>query len=274
MTRVGRLEALSRVGFVARGTVYLLVGMFAVQAAWGAGAPKDRAGALESMLGEPFGQFLLALMALGFVGYSTFRVMEASLDLEGHGDDARGWIVRAGHFVSAGMHAVLAVYAAGLALGIARGGSGDSAQSWTAWLLAQPYGQVLVISVGLGIAGAGFAQLAKTWSASFMAHLTLGPRHETWVAPTGRVGFAARSVVFGLIGAFLIGAGLTADSSQAGGLADALRKIQEQSYGTWLLGTVACGLILFGLFSFIEAAYRRITDAKVLARLRNVSATG
>lgn len=272
MNRIRRLELISRLGFAARGIVYLLVGWFAVRAALTSGSPTDTKGALQSMHGEPFGQFLLAAMALGLLAYAVFRFVEAALDLENHGNEPKGLMVRAGHLISGLLHVGLALYAVSLVLGIGIGGSGDGTQSLTAWLLSQPYGRWLVMAVGIGVIVAGVMQLRKAWQATFMRNLSLAPGHGGWVRPTGRLGFAARSVVFALIGLFLLVAGWASDPSEAGGLGAALRSLQEQPYGPWLLGAVAVGLALFGVFCFVEAAYRRITDEEVLARLRSFAA--
>jgi hypothetical protein len=65
-------------------------------------------------------------------------------------------------------------------------------------------------------------------------------------------------VVFGLIGVFLIKAAIDYDPKQAVGLDGALAKLAHASYGPFLLGIVAAGLIAFGVYSLSDARYRRI----------------
>jgi hypothetical protein len=65
-------------------------------------------------------------------------------------------------------------------------------------------------------------------------------------------------VAFGLIGVFVIKAAVDYAPSKAVGLDGALEKLARESYGTFLLGVVAAGLIAFGIFSIAEARYRRI----------------
>ena len=60
MTRLDRFEWLARLGYAARGVVYLLIGWFALAAAWGAGLPDDSRGVLRRLLVQPFGRVLLA----------------------------------------------------------------------------------------------------------------------------------------------------------------------------------------------------------------------
>src|SRR4029079_10164991 len=74
----------------------------------------------------------------------------------------------------------------------------------------------------------------------------------------GRLRVAARGLVFGTIGFFLIRAALHYDASEAKGLAEALRTMASSSSPRWLLGAVAVGLVSYGLYELFEARYRRI----------------
>jgi hypothetical protein len=68
----------------------------------------------------------------------------------------------------------------------------------------------------------------------------------------------ARGVVFLLIAWFLVQAALHANAREAHGLGGALRALQQEPYGSALLGVTALGLFAFGVFQFATAAYRRI----------------
>ena len=61
----------------------------------------------------------------------------------------------------------------------------------------------------------------------------------------GVFGHVARVVVFALVGYGLIKAALDYDPHKAVGLDGALRKLADASYGPWLLGLVAAGLVGF-----------------------------
>jgi hypothetical protein len=84
------------------------------------------------------------------------------------------------------------------------------------------------------------------------------PEVKHFVARIGTVGHLARAVVFGLVGAFLIKAAVEYNARAAVGLDGALAKVQHQTYGHFLLGLVACGLLAFALYSISDARYRRI----------------
>jgi hypothetical protein len=86
----------------------------------------------------------------------------------------------------------------------------------------------------------------------------MGEAPRRWGERTGVVGLLARSVVFGLIGAFVIKAALEYDPKEAIGLDGALQKLAGEAYGTWLLGLTAAGLLAYAIFCFVEARYRRV----------------
>ena len=77
-------------------------------------------------------------------------------------------------------------------------------------------------------------------------------------SPICRFGLIARGVVFLIIGGFLIVAAWRFSSGDVVGLQGALQTLQQQPYGWILLAVVALGLCAFGIYSLIEARYRRI----------------
>lgn len=254
---------LARLGFAARGLVYLLVGWFALDAAMRGGETADNQGAIASLSDEPFGHVLLAIIAAGLLGYAVWRLTEGIANPERVGRDAKGNLKRIGHVVSGVAHLVLAWTAGRLALrsGEASGGTSpgdESARDWTAWLLSQPLGQVLVGIVAIGLLAAALQQAARAWSGKFVDDL----RHDTpipdHVCTIGRIGYGARAIVFVIIGGFFAVAAWKSQASEAGGMADALGTLQAQPGGKWLLAATGVGLVLFGVYSFIEARYRRI----------------
>ena len=265
MTYSDRMTLFARVGFAARGLVYVLIGWFALDVAINGGQIKDNQGALGTMADVPLGYVLLGICALGFIGYAVWRLTEAITDPENRGRDMKGKFERAGYAISGITHIMLATAAARLALKQAssKGSSpGDkSAESWSAWLLDQPGGVGLLIAVGLLFILVAAAQAIKAYKARFdeLDHDVPAPVYVRWI---GRMGYAARGLIFALIGWFLISAALNNDADRAGGLGEALRQLRAQEGGGTILGLVAIGLALFGLFSMIEARYRRIRVPK------------
>ena len=86
-------------------------------------------------------------------------------------------------------------------------------------------------------------------------------RKQKWADPVCKFGLIARGALFGILGAFVGIAAFQTDPSEVRGLGGALRSIQGQMYGTILLLIVALGLLAFGLYSIIEAVYRRIQES-------------
>lgn len=252
-----KLTWLARWGYGARGAVYLIVGFLALMAALGTGGQTtDTRGALQQLLAQPAGTFLLALVAVGLMGYSLWRTVQAFADPDHHGTSAKGVAIRAGLLVSALVHVGLAVFALSLIFGWGTGGG--STQNWTAKLMSMPFGKGLVAAVGIAIIAAGLAHIVKGWKADFEKYLYLDADNRRWMTPVSRIGLIARGVTFLIIGGFFIVAAWQTDPSEARGLDGALQTLQAQPYGTWLLAIIAAGLVAFGVYSFVEAKYRRI----------------
>ncbi|WP_341526405.1 DUF1206 domain-containing protein [Nostoc sp. UHCC 0302] len=255
------IERLARFGYISKGIVYGIVGLLAVQVAFGTGGrTTDTKGALQTIVSQPFGKLLLAIVAVGLIGYVLWRFIQAIKDPENKGTDAKGLAVRVGYAVNGLIYAGLAVSAVQIVLG-SGGGSSNSTEDWTARLLSQPFGQWLVGTGGAFIIGLGFYQLYKAFTAKFQRKLNLSELTDTernGVISICRFGLLARGVVFCIIGWFLIQAATQYDASAAGGLDEALQTLAQQPYGSWLLGIVAFGLVAYGIYLLVLARYSNI----------------
>ncbi|MCB0168372.1 MAG: DUF1206 domain-containing protein [Anaerolineae bacterium] len=258
------MEWLARLGFAAKGVVYALIGVLAVQYAFGQGGEATgTTGALETIAGEPFGQILLVLIALGLVGYAVWQLMRAAMDTDSEGADATGIVKRIGYACSGIVHFGLAVIAAGMAIGAVAGGSGgdSSVVNWTATLMSQPFGRWLVGLGGVIGIGVGLYRIYKGYSIEFKNELNLSQMSATerqWTIYMGRAGLAAQGIVFAMVGSFFVQAAVQYDPNEARGLGGALQSLAEQPYGPWLLAIVALGLVAHGIYMFILSYYRRI----------------
>ncbi|MFY0528256.1 DUF1206 domain-containing protein [Archangium gephyra] len=258
---------LARLGYLAKGVVYAVIGVLAIQVAIGSGGKTtDTKGALSTLAQGSWSKALLAVVAVGLVGYVLWRVVQAWMDPDGKGTGAKGLALRGFYLVSAAIHTGLALAAFRLVLGTGGAGtSGDqSAQSWTARLMSQPFGQALVAVVGLVIAGMGVWQVHKAWKEKFRKKLrldTLRPQQAEWAVRISKLGILARGGVFVLIGGFLVQAALTANPRRARGLDGALEALASQPYGTVLLALTAAGLVAYAVYMAVEARYRRFLGA-------------
>lgn len=258
------IETLARAGYAVKGVVYGLIGFLALQAALGSGGETtDTRGAITSLKDEPLSGALLWLIAIGLIGYSLWRFIQALGDPDHVGSDAEGVVKRVGYAGSGVIYAGLAYSTLRLLTG--NGGGGNSTSDWTATLMEQPFGPWLVGAAGLVTIGIGLYQFVRAYKASFFDHLKTGSMsasERTWAGRVGRFGLAARGVVFGLIGVFLLQAAWQSDPSEARGIGGALDALAAQPYGPYLLGAVALGFIAYGAYCVVNARYRRVGERR------------
>ena len=242
---------LTRLGFAARGLMYMLVAWLSLRA----GRGEDTSGALEYLNGGA-GKAILAAMAIGFFSYGLWRIAAAWLDSEGHGSDRKGLCIRLGGAGSGLIHFGFFYYSARLLLGERGGeGSGERAEQGAATALSLPGGQTLVILAAVALLLVGLYQLYKAVKGKFLRHLDGRAARQWWVQAAGRLGYASRGIVFLVVAYFMAKAGLNERPGEAGGMAEALGSLPH----TVRIGT-AWGLGLFGLFSLVEARHRIIRD--------------
>lgn len=254
------VEILARAGYAAKGVVYALIGVLALMAAFGSGGQVGGPQmAIDTIGSQPFGSVLLALTGIGLAGYAIWRFVQSALDPEHVGRDAKGIAKRVGYAGSGMIHGALAVAALQMAFGTGSGQGGQ--QTYIAKMLNEPFGQLVVGAVGLFVIGAGLYQLYKAYTAKFMRDLStqsMSATERTWAERLGRLGYAARGIVFPIIGFFIVKAAATYQPGQAKDLGGALATLSAQTYGTILLIVVAAGLVAYAVYQLVEAKYRRI----------------
>ncbi len=255
-------ERLFRLGYVAKGVVYAIIGWLAASAAIGSGGKTiGTRGALRSLVNRPFGRILLGFVAIGLSGYVLWRFVQAIMDTENQGTDAKGIIVRLSYAGNGLIYGGLAVTAVKIIFGEVEIDNGYGSQDWTALLLAQPFGQWLVGTVGAIVVGVSFYEFYQAYTANFCRNFNLNEMSDTektWATRIGRFGLAARGIVYSIIGFFFIQAARQSKSNQVRGLEGALDSLARQPYGRWLLGIVAIGLMAYGLYYVVQARYRKI----------------
>jgi hypothetical protein len=253
------LQWLARGGLVARGVNYMLIGLLAVQIAFGSkGKQADSAGALHAVAGQDGGIVVLWLLAAGFAGLALWRLAEA-----GYGQAGPGGHTAGKRLVSLGLGAFYGFVSAGIVafiLGTGSQSSGNAeSQDLTAKVMAHPGGRWLVIGIGVGLFAAGSGLAAYGLRKQFTKVLDtaqMSARTRKAVVFLGMAGNVARGVVFGVAGVLLVIAAVTFDPKAAQGLDGSLRKIATTPLGPWLLVAVALGLVTFGVYSCCEARWR------------------
>lgn len=256
------LRCLARMGFVAKGSVYIVVGVLATQATLGSGGSMiNQRGALRTILHQPFGRTMLVVAGVGLIGFGLWRLIQALLDPEDeHGTRPKELGRRAARLISGLAYGGLGVAAWQMVSGSVRDSSGRT-EEWTALLMAQPAGAWLLAGVGAGVFGAGGWHIYRAWVTKLGDKLVLdrwGAKMRTWIIRFGQAGYAARGVVFCLIGVFMIIAARHHNPREAKGVGEALQHVAGMTHGWLLLTTIAIGLIAYGVFQLLEARYRRI----------------
>jgi hypothetical protein len=247
-----------RFGLISKGIVYCLLGILAFMTA--AGLSQDEASKKETFVviyDQPFGQVLLLLLSIGMLGYVTLRSYQCFKDSDNKGDSMKGLIIRIGYGFSALMYLGLTAFA----LNLVFNGSDDDGSSrkfFVGKILSLSYGEWLIGIAGLIIVGSGINQIYKGLSASFMKQITLiRSSFEKLYKNAGRIGYTSRGIVLGIIGYLILHAAFTSNPGEAEGSEQAFAFI-ENKFGSFLMGSIALGLIAYGVFMFVKARYQKL----------------
>lgn len=256
------IKKLARTGFVAKGVVYGIIGILTFKAAFDMGGQKaGQMQVLEFLEKQTFGNILLILMALGLACYAAWRFIQAVKDPENIGDDTKGKAKRAAFFCSGLLYLGIGVLAALKAFGSGGGSSGSSSESaQNSSFLASETGLILIGIVGAGIIIAGIFQFVKAYKNDYQKKFNLSSlddqKKRESIEKTAKFGLSARGVILIIIGYFAIKAYMDNDPSDIKTTSEAFSFIQEASYGAWLMGLVAAGLVAYAIYMFLMAKYR------------------
>jgi hypothetical protein len=249
---------LARAGLIARGAVYAIIGVLALKLALGdGGKATNQQGALQTIAHQSFGEALLVLVAIGLGGYALWRLVRAAV---GHGAEQRDSGFERFSALDSGIAYGILCFTAIEILTSSAGGSGSPKET-TGGVLGWTGGTVIVGAAGAILIGVAVYQAYKGLSKKFLEDAKTGemsPGVKKAYTALGVFGIVARAVIFALIGYGLIKAAVDYNPKEAIGLDGALRELAHASYGPALLGLVAAGLIGFGLYSIVDARYRKV----------------
>jgi hypothetical protein len=244
---------LVRLGYAARGLVYILLGYLALSTA--SEAREGASSAFDYLQEVPFGSAFLWIVALGLLAYSTFKFLSAFANIEHRESNTKGILKRAGDAASGIAHLFLAYAAYQFATGSKHAASGGQSQEMAGSVMDWALGPVAIGLVGLGFFVGAFVQAKSTLTADFMKHIA--GRAPNGVEAVGRAGSAARAVVFALIGWSLVESAWLVQSDKVKGLGEAIVALRDNGS---IYTLVAVGLLLFGVFSLVMARYRVLPD--------------
>jgi hypothetical protein len=266
MPEVTRLDWIARLGFFARAVVYMLLGYIALTTA--SKADEGQRAVFDHLRELPGGTAWLLLIGVGLLAYGLFRLATAFLDLDHEGDGWKGIAKRAGKLFSGIAHILLGYTAFQFISRVkdATSGGGKSEEA-ARTLLDLPLGSLLLGMVGVYFLITAAAQAMKAYKATFMEEVQAGAPDFT--RTVGRLGHAARALVFAVIGFSFIKAAWFDEENRTREIGGALADLQDQGA---LYTMVAIGLILFGVFSLILARYAIVPKIDMAEAARSGSA--
>lgn len=268
------VEPVARLGYIAKGLVYLLIGALALLAAWNVhigqrGDEMNQQGVINFIARQTFGTILLIAIAVGLAGYSLWRLTCAILNPEN-----KAVLKRLAYAFSALAYGSLG-YAAMKAVFGARERPDEKRVART--LADQPFGSELMFVIGAIVLVVAIGQVWNACCGDVICEFKEGemkPWQRKAAIWLGRIGLSARAVLFGLVGGFFIAAGAKHQVSSAGGFTDALRTLQGSIGGNWLLAADCIGLVCFGLYAFMQARFRdiKLADEQLIEQVNGSKA--
>lgn len=259
---------LVKLGFAAKGTVYILIGILAILPVIGMGHGGGNGGqkeAIQWLMDQSYGIILVALIALGLLFYAIWRLMRGLTNSPNY-SGKRGTIKRVGVAISGLLYGAFAFYAGNLVFrSITGNGEGSSSGSQkyqvTQELLQSTWGNIILIFIGLILIGRSIYYIYIALTGKYKERVRnygVDERGAAYLIKAGMLGFIARGIVFTVIGYFVIRAVLEHDAGSATkGTGEAMDFIQSTG-GNIVLILIALGLICYGIFMFIQAKYRNV----------------
>jgi hypothetical protein len=268
------LVTVARLGWVAKGVVYLVVGLLAVpiavdglrgEGSGGGESEASQSGAVAKIAETSFGSLVLWIIAIGLALYVVWRLISIVLPAE---NTPKVWLTRAGYLVSAIVYSALAWSALTFARSEAAAGGAESedakVERLTRDLMETNGGRWLVGAIGVTLVAVGLYFVVKGLRASFRDELEpggVGPFSHEAIVTLGRVGWVGRGLVMALVGWFVTSAAVQFRADEAKGIDGALRDATGSSAGALFVGFAAIALALYGLFCVISAPRERLTGA-------------
>ncbi len=262
------VKHLARAGWVAKGVVYVLMGLTAF--AIGRRKPSDDEASPEGALGQvvssPGGKVLLGVLAVGLALYAVWRLLSTALV---HGGEAKDWVDRIGYLFSATFYGLLAFTAGNVALSDAQPGNSNTAHSNTVEdaskaMLESSIGRWALLLAGLVTMGLGvYFIVQKGINTSFLEELSFkgaSTEERRFITTAGRVGWMGRGLVTTAVGFFVTKAAWEVDRDDARGFDRALRELAAHAQGRFVVLAVGVGLIAYGVFCILSFRYQELED--------------
>lgn len=256
------VKPIAKAGLAAKGIVYTILGAFAFMAAFEIAGQTtrdaNREGVFSFIQNQTGGQIMLAIIALGLLCYTLWRWIQTFSDTEHKGSDTKGIATRTGYFFSGLFYTTVAIYVIKLLFSLNKG-SGNKKLGMIQEVLSKSYGQWLIGLAALVMIVVGIYQIWYGFSGKYKEHVGSagGTANERLLVSSGKIGYAARGIVWLIIGWMFSKAAFYSNASEAGDTSKAFAFLEDSAYGSYLLGAVGFGFLCYGIFNFIRARYER-----------------
>ncbi len=259
------IKYIARVGFIAKGVVYFMVGLLALQTAIGMDA--ETAGtkqALEEFIYQPFGSILLIGCIIGLFAHAVWKILQSIVDPENRSKSNEVLLLRVVDFFTGLLYLSFSYAAWQIFQGLNIQSDSESTEVWVGQILELPFGKWLVLFVAFITIIAGFYQFYSAYMANFDYRfdiINMNDKERTTLRKLGQIGISAWGIVYCMLGILFYQAAISFNAEEAGGLNDALSALGEQPFGVWILGTTAAGLMIYGIYLLILSYYHKIYEA-------------
>lgn len=267
----GHVAKIRSAGFFTKGMVYVLIGSLTLMAAFQLGGDiTSTDGVVKFLLTLPFGKVIGAVVALGLTAYILWRLYQMLFLPGTYGPKNVKNTFKRFRFLYSGIFYGIIAYSFAEPLltefsdlGSTGSSSSSNEEKAALWeLLSTDWGKIALWLLAAVVAGQALWQFQLARSGKFMKKIDNYPdiRHEyDFIKKTGKLGYSARGVVFGIISFFLVRVILEHNASIYKGTEAALQYLLSFSYGSYLLGATALGLIAYGIFNVMVARHADLT---------------
>lgn len=266
------LKLAARIGYVVRGCLYAITGTLALLIALRVDvAGEDLRGALAVLPHGILRTLLLPIVIVGLAAYSAWGFIRAAYDPLRRGDDPPGIVARVGFVWSGLNYLAITIVAIAFLIGASNSDGSSSIENTVSATLSHPAGWLAVIIAGaIGVA-AGIGQFFDAWKGGWRSDIKRNQMEEqerVTVDSLGRVGMVARGLVFGLLGWFILQAGIAHDAQRSESMRQIFEGLASSALGRVILAGVGLGFVAMGLHSVALARWVRMPQTPPRRRRR------
>ncbi len=257
------ITVIGRFGFIAKGIIYISVGFLALQISIGIGEGDmyNAKQILDEIVYESFGIIAIVFCMISLLAHAAYRILRGAIDLENKGRSFTGVLFRAKNIIVGLAYAGLSYAAFQILMGWDTTSAGERSDLWITKIMDWPFGKFIILAFALFAVIVGcynFYICFRDKVEHDFDYSAMSSMQRKWFSSFGRIGKAAWGIVSFMV-AFLLYQAATSDTTeQAVGLGKVLEALANQSYGYWVLGITASGLLIYGLYQLTLSYYRRI----------------